>query len=187
MRARLLAGIALVASLAGAGGVTAAPAAVHLAPVGLAFGGPVPTATLPSYGERGTHVVGYEHGATVRMTLTLRNTGPLPMTVTSLSMGERVAPLLTATSVRGLPLGLAPGERGEVEVDARLDNCRFTHERQLDTYDGLRIGFDVLGRSAARDVPFDRPVLVHSPMIVGCPDRKLDRQAADRVDLTRVS
>ncbi|MEX2291155.1 MAG: recombinase family protein [Mycobacteriales bacterium] len=29
-------------------------------------------------------------------------------------------------------------------------------------------------------------LLVHSPMIVGCPDRKLDRQAADRSDLLGV-
>lgn len=187
MRPRLLLGVALAAALAGAGAVTAAPSVVGLAPVELSFAGPVPTATLPSYGERGTHVVGYEHRATVRMTLTVRNSGPLPMTVTSLSLGERTAPLLTATRVRGLPLGLAPGERGEVEVDARLDNCRFTHERQLDTYEGVRIAFDVLGASGVREVPFDRPVLVHSPMIVGCPDRKLDRQAADRMDLTRAS
>jgi hypothetical protein len=33
------------------------------------------------------------------------------------------------------------------------------------------------------DVPFDRPLLVHSPMIVGCPDRKLNRQADNRKDL----
>jgi hypothetical protein len=185
MRGRLLLGVALLAALAGGGVVTAAPAVVELAPVTPAFSGDVPTATLPSYGARGMHVVGYEHGRTSRMTLTLRNTGPLPMTVTSLAMGDDVAPLLAVAAVRGLPLDLGPGERGELVVDAVLGNCRFTHERQVETHDGVRLGFRVLGSSGVRDVPFDRPLLVHSPMIVGCPDRKLNRQADNRKDLLR--
>ena len=53
MRARLLVGVALVAALAGAGGVRAAPATVGFAPVGVTFSGQVPVRTLPSYGERG--------------------------------------------------------------------------------------------------------------------------------------
>lgn len=187
MRARALVGVALAAALCGAGAVTAAPRTVSFAPVAPSFSGPVPTATLPSYGVRGMHVVGYEHRATTRMTLSVRNTGPLPMTVTSLAMEPGVAPLLSVAEVRGLPLGLAPGERGEVQVEALLDNCRFTHERQVDTYESVRIGFEVLGSSGVREVPFDRPILVHSPMIVGCPDRKLNRQADNRVDLTRAS
>lgn len=186
MRSRLLLGIALVAALAGAGAVRAAPAVVSLAPVAPAFGNEVPVATLASYGVRGMHVVGYEHGARTQVQLTLRNDGPLPMTVTSLELAGGVAPLLSLGEVTGLPLALSPGERGELTGTAVLDNCRYTHERQVETHDGVRVGFRVLGRSAVRDVPFDRPLLVHSPMIVGCPDRKLDRQADNRVDLLQV-
>lgn len=185
MRTRLLLVVALAAGLAGAGAVRAAPAAVGFAPVAPTFSDSVASATLPSYGLRGMHVLDYQHRETPQLTLSVRNTGLLPMTVTSVTLGDRVAPLLSVQEVEGLPLSLAPGERGEVLVDGLLDNCRFTHERQVDTYDGVRIGFRVLGRSGVREVPFDRPILVHSPMIVGCPDRKLDRQADNRRDLVR--
>ena len=187
MRTRLLAVVALAAALAGAGAVRAAPAAVSFAPVEPSFSGAVPTATLPSYGARGMHVVAYEHGATTQVTLSLRNTGPLPVTLTALSVDGGVAPLLSFADVQGLPLELAPGESGSVRVDARLGNCRFTHERQVETHEAVRVAFRVLGVPAQRQVAFDRPLLVHSPMIVGCPDRKLNRQADNRVDLTRAS
>lgn len=187
MRTPLLAGVALAAALAGAGAVQAAPAVAELGPVAPSFSGPVPVQTLTSYGARGMHVVGYEHGRSVRMTLALHNAGPLPLTVTSLDLRAGVAPLLGVTGVEGLPLSLGPGERGEAVATVRLDNCRFSHEREVEVHDVVRVGVRVLGVKSAREVPFDRPLLVHSPMIVGCPDRKLDRQAADRSDLTRAS
>lgn len=187
MRPRLLVAVALGAALLGAGGVRAAPAAVSLAPVAPSFTAGVPVQTLASYGVRGMHVVGYEHGASTRMTLTLHNTGRLPMTVTSVRMPGGIAPLLTMEDVQGLPLQLAPGERGEVVATAALGNCRFSHERESETHDGVRVGFRVLGAAAVREVPFDRPLVVRSPMITGCPDRLLDRQAADRSDLVHAS
>lgn len=187
MRRRLLTGTALAAALLGAGAVQAAPSAVELSPVVPSFDGGVPVRTLPSYGVRGMHVVGYQHGATTQVSLALRNNGPLPITLTSVVLPTGVAPLLSLGQVRGLPLRLAPGQRGEVTASATLGNCRFSHERQVETHDGVRVGFRVLGASAVREVPFDRPLLVRSPMIVGCPDRKLNRQAADHSDLTRAS
>jgi hypothetical protein len=187
MRTRLLVGVALAAALAGAGGVRAAPAAVGFAPVAVGFTGTVPVETLPSYGARGMHVVGYEHGGTTRLRLTLENTGPLPLTVEEVALPGNVAPLLTATGVTGLPLRLGPGATGAVELTAVLGNCRFSHEREVETRESVRLRFRVLGASSTREVLLDRPILVHSPMIVGCPDRKLDRQADNRVDLTRAS
>ena len=187
MRAPLLAGVALVAALSGAGAVQAAPAVAELAPVVPSFSGPVPVQTLTSYGARGMHVVGYEHGRSARMTLVLHNPGPLPLTVGAVDLDGGIAPLLDVTAVEGLPLSLAPGERGEAVATVRLDNCRFSHEREVETHDGLRVEVRVLGVGSVRVVPFDRPLLVHSPMIVGCPDRKLDRQAADRRDLSQAS
>jgi hypothetical protein len=183
VRPRLLLAVALVAAATGAGAVRAAPAIASLAPVAPAFGDGVPVTTLSSYGARGMHVVGYEHDVTTPLILTLHNDGPLPMTVTSLELAGGVAPLLSLGGVEGLPLALTPGERAEVTATATLDNCRYTHERQVENHDGVRVGVRVLGTSAVWDVPFDRPLLVHSPMIVGCPDRKLNRQADNRKDL----
>lgn len=181
----MLLGVAAAAALIGAGGVRAAPAAAELGPVVPRFDGSVPVQTLPSYGARGMHVVGYEHRATTQVELTLVNDGPLPLAVTSLALPGGVAPLLDLDDVRGLPLALGPGERGQLTGTVRLDNCRFSHEREVEVHDGVRVGLRVLGRTATRVVPFDRPLLVHSPMIVGCPDRLLDRQGADRSDLLR--
>jgi hypothetical protein len=187
VRAAPLAGVALAAALTGAGAVQATPTVAELGPVAPAFSGPVPVQTLTSYGARGMHVIGYEHRRSTRMTLALHNSGLLPLTVTSLDLPGGVAPLLDVTEVEGLPLSLAPGERGRAVATVRLDNCRFSHEREVETHDGLRVGVRVLGVTSVRTVPFDRPLLVHSPMIVGCPDRKLHRQAADRTALSRAS
>ena len=180
-RTTLLA-VAAVTGLLGAGAVSAAPSTVGFAPVAPAFAGAVPSRTLPSYGARGMHVLGYVHEATTELTLPVRNTGPLPVTLTSVDLAG-VAPLLALQEVRGLPLTLAPGERADVRATAVLANCRFTHEREVEVHEQLRVGFRVLGSRGVREVPFDRPVMVHSPMIVGCPERRLDRQANDRADL----
>jgi hypothetical protein len=118
------------------------------------------------------------------MTLPVRNSGPLPVTVTSLDLGGGVAPLLAVRGVEGLPLSLGAGETGTVEVTAELANCRFFHEREVQLYEDVTLGFSVLGRDSTRTVAYDSPLMVHSPMIVGCPDRKLNRQADDRTDLS---
>jgi len=162
----------------------AAPGTVRFDQVAPVFGGSAPVVTLPDYGLSGTYVVGYEHGGTARMTLPLRNRGPLPVTVTSVDLGGGVAPLLAVRDVGGLPLSLGPGQTGTVEVTAELANCRFFHEREVQYYEDLTVGFSVLGQESTRTLAYDRPVLVHSPMIVGCPERKLNRQADDRRDLT---
>lgn len=162
----------------------AAPGMVRFDHVTPVFGGTAPAVTLPDYGIAGTYVVGYEHGETARLTLPVRNSGPLPVTVTSLDLGGGVAPLLVVQDVEGLPLSLGPGETGKVEVTAELANCRYFHEREVQYYEGLTLGFSVLGQGSTRTVAYDRPVMVHSPMIVGCPERKLNRQADDRTDLT---
>lgn len=185
-------GVALAAGLLSAGlallvvaALQAAPAAVRLGPVVPAFGGDAPQVTLPTYGSKGMHVLGYEHGASVRLTLPIRNRGLLPMTVTSVALGGGVAPLLEVADVRGLPLSVPPGATRDVEVLAVLANCRYFHEREWQNYPSVRLGFSVLGQDGVRDVPYDRPLMVRSPMIVGCPDRLLDRQANDRTDLVR--
>lgn len=177
----LSAGIALlVVSL-----LSYAPSTVRIAAVAPTFTGTAPQVTLPTYGLQGMHVIGYEHGASAVLTLPIRNRGVLPLTVTSVDLGGGVAPLLEVVDVRGLPLSVPPGATRSLEVRATLGNCRFFHEREVQNYASFRLGFSVLGQQGLRDVPYDRPLMVHSPMIVGCPDRLLDRQANDRSDLVR--
>jgi hypothetical protein len=175
------AGVALMVVAA----LAAAPRMVRIDPVTPAFSGSAPQVTLPTYGLQGMHVVGYEHGATTRMTLPISNGGVLPLTVTSVSLGGGVAPLLELREVVGLPLDVPAGETRSFEVVAQLGNCKFFHEREVQNYPSLEVGFTVLGQAGTRTVPYDRPLMVHSPMIVGCPDRTLDRQQNDRTDLTR--
>lgn len=164
--------------------LSAAPGLTRFEQVAPVFGGTAPVVTLPDYDVGGTYVVGYEHGATARLTLPVRNSGPLPVTVTSVDLGGGVAPLLDVRDVTGLPMALGPGETGRLEVTAVLANCRFFHEREVQYYEQVELGFSVLGQQSSRSVALDRTLLVHSPMIVGCPERKLNRQADNRSDLT---
>ena len=165
-------------------GVRAAAGATRFDAISPVFGGSAPVVTLSTYGPQGMHVVGYEHGATALLTLPVRNDGPLPVTVTSVSLSGGVAPLLQVQGVEGLPMSLRPGETGRLDVTTVLANCKFFHEREVQNYAGVDLGFSTLGHNGTRTVAFDRPIMVHSPMIVGCPDRLLDRQGNDRSDLT---
>ena len=182
-RVVLAALIAASVALLGMAALAAAPSTVRIEPIRPAFAGSAPQVTLPTYGLQGMHVLGYEHGATTRITLPVRNDGRLPITVTSVRLGGGIAPLLEVRKVDGLPLSVGPGETSSFEVTAELANCRFFHEREIQNYPSVELGFTVLGREGSRTVPYDRPVMVHSPMIVGCPERKLNRQADDRTDL----
>ncbi|MCA1711982.1 MAG: hypothetical protein LC789_10280 [Actinobacteria bacterium] len=171
----------LVAGLA-ASLVLAAPGMASFADAAPRVSG-APYVTVPEYGQRGGYVLGYEHGAQVALTLPLHNTSRLPLTVTSVSLPAGVAPLLAVTGVRGLPLTLGPGSSGAVTLDARLTNCRYYHERAMQTYDGVTVGYRSLWRAGERTVAFDRPIYLKGPMLVGCPGRKLDRSAENRSDL----
>ena len=159
-----------------------APGTLDVAAGETRFGGSADVVSLEHYGARGTHVIDYRHGADVTITVPLRNDGPLPVTVTSVATGAGVFPLLEVRDVPGLPLELGPGEQGDVVVEGVLGNCRYYHEREVQNVDGLVVEAEVLGRSTATTVALDSPLLVHSPMIVGCPDRQLNRQAYDRTD-----
>ena len=142
-----------------------------------------PYVTVKEFGPRGSHILGYQHGASVRLTLPLHNSGPLPVTVTSVELGGGPAPLLAVRGRQGLPLTLRPGGSGQVTLTIAMVNCRYYNEREMQTYAAARVGFRSLGRSGERLVPFDRPILVKSPMIVTCPDRKLDRSLNRRSGL----
>jgi hypothetical protein len=163
-----------------------APSTAQLAAGTTRFAGTAGVATVPEYGLRGTHIVPYTGGADLAITVPVRNDGRLPLTVTSAATGAGVLPLLELRSVEGLPLSLAPGEEGEVVLRAVLGNCAYYHEREVQNVDSLVLGADVgvgpLSRATTLTVPLDSPILVKSPMIVKCPERKINRQADNRSD-----
>ena len=162
--------------------LVAVPRAASFAPVSPRAVG-APWVTVPEYGAKGAYVLGYEHEARVRLTVPIRNTGRLPITVTSVDLGGGVAPLVAVDAVDGLPLRLGPGSSADVVLRARMTNCRYYHERALEIFAGVAVGFSSFGRTGMRTVAFDRPIMVKGPMLVGCPGRKLDRSAENRRDL----
>jgi hypothetical protein len=61
-------------------------------------------------------------------------------------------------------------------VHVRLDHPVFRQrEAQVQTMPGAIVTGHVLGRPTRDVVDFDHAVVAPSPMIVGCPDRTLDR------------
>lgn len=176
--------VALLAVLVGlaASVVLAAPGLVSFAAVAPRAEG-APYITVPEYGAKGAYILGYEHGGQVRMTLPVTNAGRLPVTLTSVDLGGGPAPLLAVRGVQGLPVTIWPGHTAVVTVAAVLTNCRYYHERALEIFDGVTVGFRSLGRAGTRTAAYDRPILLKAPMLVGCPGRKLDRSAENRSDL----
>lgn len=174
----------LVAVLVAVGGLTMsvtslAPRAASFAQAQPQVAG-APLVTVAEFGPRGAHILGYEHGRAVTVTLPVHNTGRLPLTITSADMPDGPVPLLDITSARGLPLSLGAGETKDLVLTGTLGNCRWYHERALETYTGVTLEFRSLGWSGTGSVRFDRPLMVRSPMLASCPDRKLDRQADRR-------
>jgi hypothetical protein len=94
--------------------------------------------------------------------------------VTSVSTGAGALPLLDLAPAGG-PVTVAPGATEDLVLRGLLGNCAYYHERQVQNVDALVVEGEVLGMSTSLQVPLDRPLLVHSPMIVGCPDRTLTR------------
>lgn len=174
-------GVAVAA--AGVAGITTSvvPGTASFAVGAPTFTGEAVVVGIASFGERGTDVVDYRDGATVRLALPVTNTGRLPARITSVDLGGQHLPLLSVVGGSG-PVTVGPGSTTRVELVGVLGNCRYYHEREMSTYADVRLRFDVLGRSGERTVALPRPMVVHSPMIVGCPDRKLNRQALNRRD-----
>jgi hypothetical protein len=136
-------------------------------------------ATVPQFEGSGAHILGYAHGEKITVTVPLTNRGPVALTVTEVRLTEQPHPLVDVLSAaaggRPLPVTLSPGETVPVELAARFGNCRHHNERQVQTMPGAIVTGHVLGRPTRDVVDFDHAVVAPSPMIVGCPDRTLDR------------
>ncbi len=111
------------------------------------------------YGAAGSYVLAYEHDD--RTTMVLPWSGG---DVVGARLGDDEHNLLTVE-------GIAQ-DGGTLLVDVLVTNCRYFHERAIDIYTGITLTLDDGGTQV---VPFDRPLLVKSPMLASCPDRTLDR------------
>jgi hypothetical protein len=134
--------------------------------------------TLPDF-EGGTHSLRYRHGGTVSFSFPLHNDGVVPITVTAVRLDDEARSMLLLEEVvvgtDRLPARLGAGATTEVRVTARYGNCRYYHEREAETLAGVHVRASALGIGVTREVAFDHPLVVRSPMIVDCPDRTLVR------------
>ena len=62
-----------------------------------------------------------------------------------------------------------------VDLSFEYTNCRYYHERANNTYDQVLVTGTVLGREVTRTIDLTVPMVVHSQVIMNCPDRTLIR------------
>lgn len=158
------------------GGVLLAPYLIRLDPGGAPRFSPGAAVTVPAYG---THILAYTYGDQFTVDVRLVNRGILPMTITRIRLTDEPRPLAETTSVQvdgqPLPTTLWPGESADVTVRARFANCRYYHEREMQTMPGVLVDGHLLGRPVTQTAAFDHNLVAHSPMIVDCPNRTLSR------------
>jgi hypothetical protein len=166
----LLAGVLFGATLLSVRFVGGAP---------VTFAGDSDVVTLPRFGDRGAHVLAYHHGEQLDFSFPIENAGRLPLTLETIRMSDEARSMLQVERVtvdgRPLPLQLDAGASAAVRVTARYTNCRYYHEREVEVFRSAIVGSTVLGMAMTRQAAFDYDLVLHSPMIVGCPDRTLDR------------
>lgn len=178
--------------------VVAAYGVVHryqpLAQVGeLATSSDAGAVLVEEFEGTGATIVNYEHNAYLSYAFTLRNTGPVGVTVTSVDLPDERArrmlhPVQTSvfTSAAATPddladmaplqpFALGPGEERRIVVQARFDNCEYYTERGTELTHGHDVTFRVAGVKRTAELQFNRPLIVRSPTILGCDDRTLDR------------
>ena len=136
--------------------------------------------TLPAFGARGSYVLDYVDGATITVAVPIRNDGRLGMDVTGLRLSDEPRPLLAPLATSALPVHVPAGGEATIPIRARLTNCAYYHEREVARYVAATVTYEVLGRQATRVVPLEHDLVIHAPMIVGCPDGKLDRSLLNR-------
>jgi hypothetical protein len=169
--------VAVVVLVAGLlGGLLGAPYLIRLEAGGPPRFSPGAAVTVPAYGS---HILAYSYGAEFTVDVRLVNRGILPLTITRIRLTDEPRPLVETTSVhvdgQRLPMTLWPGESADVALRARFANCRYYHERELQTMPGALVDGHLLGRPVTQIAAFDHDLVVHSPMIVGCPNRTLAR------------
>ena len=163
----------------------------------LRFGADTQVQTVPGYDVTGVHVLRYVHDKVVSYSLTVRNSGPLPITVAGVELPPQRERRLLQPVAFGLPgngsadaddmqdfeaVSLAPGAQQQIVIQARFDNCEYYTERAIETVDRQVVDFLVAGLPRKKTIHFERPLLVRSPTINRCEDRTLDRSENRRTD-----
>jgi hypothetical protein len=136
--------------------------------------------TLPEFGARGSYVLDYVDGAVITVAVPIRNDGRFGVDVTGVRLTDEPRPLLEQLAGDGLRVHVPAGGEATIVIRARLANCAYYHEREVARYGAATLTYEVLGRQATRAVPLEHDLVVHAPMIVGCPDGKLDRSLLNR-------
>lgn len=136
-----------------------------------------PTAGLfvDGYGDTGTYALHYRYGQEVELTVPLSNASAVPWRVTDVELVEPTYPLLEPVGGTVEPVTLAPYGDGEVSLVFEYANCRYYHERANNSYEQVRVSGTVLGRETSVLVDLAVPLVVHSQVILNCPERTLVR------------
>ena len=130
---------------------------------------------VDGYGDAGTYALHYRYGERVELTVPLDNASAVPWRVTDVELVEPDFPLLEPVGGLGEPVTLAPYGDGEVGLLFEYANCRYYHERANNSYDQVRVSGTVLGRETSVLVDLEVPLVVHSQVILDCPERTLVR------------
>lgn len=163
----------------------------------LRLGSDMQVVTVEEFEESGAHILRYIDGGYVSYAVTIRNTGPLPVTVTGVTLPQERDRRLLQPVAAGLangasaevgemeplePVSLAAGEEQQIVIQARFDNCKYYTERAIEIVDRQSLRFRVAGIPRSGVVEFDRPLLVRSPTINRCEDRTMDRSENRRTE-----
>lgn len=153
--------------------------------------------TVEEFDETGAHILRYVDGDYVSYAFTVRNTGPVGVTVTGVGLPEERERRLLQPVAAGVadapspeaadmepfaPFSLPAGQEQRIVIQARFDNCEYYTERAIEVVDGQAIDFRVAGVPRTATVPFERDLLVRSPVIKGCEERTLDRSEHRRTE-----
>jgi len=107
--------------------------------------------------------------------LPLDNASVVPFRVTGVELVEPTYPLLAPVGGPVEPVELGPFGDGEVVLEFEFTNCRYYHERANNTYEQVRLTGTSLGREVTRTVDLAVPLVVHSQVILDCPERTFVR------------
>ena len=158
------------------GGWLLAPYAVRVEPPRVALNADAGL-MVEGYGPAGTFALDYRFGEQVVVTVPVANHSPVPLHVESVELVEPAYPLMEPVGEGSAvePFTLLPGQSGEVALAFEFTNCRYYHERANNAYEQVRVSGSVLGRPVTRTVDLAVPLVVHSQVILNCPDRTLVR------------
>lgn len=158
-----------------------------LAPQAVLVAAPTPSVPVADgllvdgYGPTGTLALHYRYGERMALTLPLDNASVVPFRVTGVELVEPTYPLLEPVGGPVEPVALGPFADGEVVLEFEFTNCRYYHERANNTYDQVRLTGTSLGRQVTRTVDLAVPLVVHSQVILNCPERTFVRGDDRRV------